>query len=239
MPGWRVLCCLVTSLTLAHGQAPKDVPFSLFAVTWYTYGLLNQDTRDAFLQSSSLSPEQKRIISDTALEALELGNVEMDVARLRQQRDADFASFERRRGEILQKIAAELERRLGADGWEKFNSFLHSLQPQIRVYRSFCDNRSEVRTLGVTLQSNDSMTAIAVVDTDYHAGGILYARAELRSPENRQVAAESPASSRRIHAAAVALLAVGLEDGTYQGSFRFGESCGGDEMPRIYRDQRN
>ena len=73
-----------------------------------------------------------------------------------QRGDAEFTSLERR-GESLHQLAA-------------IQFILLSLDPQIRVYRSFGDKDSRVYTLGVILKRNEAITAIAVADTDYHAG---------------------------------------------------------------------
>jgi len=47
---------------------------------------------------------------------------------------------------------------------------LLALDPEIRVYRSFCGKDSRVYTLGIILKRNEAITAIAMADTDYHAG---------------------------------------------------------------------
>lgn len=241
MLGSRLVCCFAALIMQAYGQAPKDASLSLFELVWNRPGLLRADTREALLQRSPLSPEEKRMVSDSAAQVFEMLNVEGEAAKLRRQGDADFTSLERRRSEFLHKLAAILEERLGPDGWKKFNSFLLSLEPKIHVYPSFCDKGSRVYTLGIILQSGneEAITALAVADTDYHADGTLYAAARLRSPDNRQITAESPAGSLSVHASAAASLAIGLEDGSYQGNFKFGEFCGGEKTPRIYADQPN
>jgi hypothetical protein len=62
---------------------------------------------------------------------------------------------------------------------EEVQFILLSLDPKIRVYRSFGDKDSRVYTLGVILKRNEAITAIAVAGTDYQAGGTLYAGARL------------------------------------------------------------
>jgi hypothetical protein len=57
----------------------------------------------------------------------------------------------------------------------------------------------------------------------------------LKTADHRGVALEL----FRVHAAAVASLAIGTEDGSYQGNFEFGEFRGGEKTPRIYADQPN
>jgi hypothetical protein len=228
---------------LAHGQVPKDASLSLVVQLINDPGLLNTEARrNTLLGNSTLSMEQIRVVLDTVGQAIELQNLEGNAARMQKQPGADFTAIERQRREILSMIAVNLEQRLGADGWAKFNSFLQSIEQQMKVHRSLCDNSSIVYTFGTTLQNEVStMTAIAVADVgDYRArDSRLYAEATVTSPENREITARSPANPLRIHVAAIAPLDIGLEDGTYKSSYRFGEFCGGSAAPRLFTDRVN
>jgi hypothetical protein len=73
------------------------------------------------------------------------------------------------------------------------------------------------------LKRNEAITAIAVADTDYPAGGTLYAGARLTESGKPADHAESPGSSSVYMRRPWPRLAIGTEDGSYQDNFQFGE----------------
>lgn len=225
-----------TGPAVPAGQVPMDATLSMLVQVLRTTGPLDLKARNTFLNGSGLSAEQIQTVLEVV--SFELMNLEGDAARMRSRPSADFVALERSRHEALHALALNLENRLGADSWIKFNSFLRSLEQKMRVHRDICDGKSVVYTFGTVFGDADEtfMNAVAVADADYLAAHVLYAEATLRSPENREVISRSPASSSRIHAAARAVLQIGLEDGTYSGSFKFGEFCGESKSLRMYSD---
>ena len=57
----------------------------------------------------------------------------------------------------------------GLNGWKKFNHPARS-RPGDPGLSQFLRQDSRVYTLGIILKRNEAITAIAVADTDYHAG---------------------------------------------------------------------
>jgi hypothetical protein len=240
---YRLLLGLfAASLLPAYGQVPEDASLSFLLQIVNISGPLTADTRVTFLESSGLSADQVHIVSDAANHVISgsISNLEGSAARIRNGPAADLAALEQERHEILYSLAANLEERLGADGWAKFHSLLISIEQQIKVHRGICNHNSLVYSFEMLLTGHGSMTAIAVAD-DFNPAGQrhLYAEASLSSPDGRHVSAQSPASSYRIHAAAIAALQIEAEDGTYQSSYKFGEFCGEDKVPRTYTDPQN
>jgi hypothetical protein len=236
----RLIGFLVLLPILANAQVPKEEALAVFALlyNYTTPSPLSTDARDALIRNSAISTEAIQVVSDTVGQALELVNLDGDAARARKQANADFAGIESRRFEILQMLETLLKEKLGAEGWTRFDSFLQSMTRQMRVHRDLCDFRSTVYTFGIVLKTNSSMTAVAVAYGDYHSGeSHLYAEATLRSPENREIVAKAPANSIRTYAAAAAPLEIGIEDGSYHGSFTFGEFCGNEGAPRLYTER--
>lgn len=222
----------------APARIPRDASLSMFVQLSSILGSLNTDQRIAFLNSSDLSAEQIDTVSNAVGQAFELHNLEGKAAQMRTQPNSDLTVLERSRGELLQTLGVNLENRLGVDGWAKFNSFLRSIETQMRVHRGICDARFVVYTFARAFQGESSVTAVAVADAgSFAAASRLYAEGTLRSPGNREITAKSSTSSFRIHAAAIAALPIDLEDGTYQSHFAFGELCGEDKAPRMYTDQ--
>jgi hypothetical protein len=226
-----------TGPAVPGGQIPMDATLSMLVQLFRITGPLDLKARNTFLNSSALSAEQIKTVLDVV--SVELMNLEGDAARMRSRPSADFVALERSRHEALHGLALNLENKLGADGWLKFNSFLRSVEQKMGVHRDICDGNSAVYTFGTVFgdASESFMNAVAVADADYLAAHLLYAEATLRSPENREVTSRSPTSSLHIHAAASAALQIGTEDGTYSGSFKFGEFCGESKSLRMYTDQ--
>lgn len=222
----------------ASAPIPRDASLSMFVQLSSSLGSLPTDQRNAFLKSSELSAAQMDAVLNAVGEVFELQNLEGKAARMRAQPNSDFTVLERSRGELLQTLRVDLETRLGADGWAKFNSFLRSIEKRMRVQRGLCDAKFVTYTFASAFQGESSVTALAVADAgSYAADSRPYAEATLRSPGNREITAKSPTSSFRMHTTAIAALPIDLEDGTYQSSFAFGELCGEDKAPRMYTDR--
>lgn len=111
-----------TGPAVPGGQIPMDATLSMFVQLLRINGPLDLKARNTFLNSSGLSAEQIQAVLDVV--SLELMNLEGDAARMRGRPSADFVALERNRHEALHALALNLENRLGADGWIKFNSFL-------------------------------------------------------------------------------------------------------------------
>jgi hypothetical protein len=234
----RLLFAFSAPLMVAHGQVPGDASLSMFMHVFRAPGLLSAEARSAFLESSGLSAEQVRILTETVDQGFEIENLEGNAARMRKQPGAEFTTIERNRLEILHTIANNLENSLGDAGWAKLSAFLRSIEQQMRFHRDVCDSKSAIYTFGTLLKGQSAVTAVAVADRNYTAGDSrLYAHATLRSPESREISAKSPTLPIRVHAAAVAALPIGIEDGSYQSTFEFGEFCGEDKIPRILTDK--
>lgn len=237
----RLFALLLSPLMLVSAQVPKEEALAVFALlyNYTTPSPLSPDARKALIRNSALSTEAIQVVSDTVGDAIELGNLDGEAARARNQANAEFGAMQSRRREILRALEIRLKEKLGAEGWTSFDSLLQSIARQIETHRDLCDPESTVYTVGMVLQSTSEITAVAVADGDYHSGGSrLYAVATLRSPEKREMVAKSPASSFRTYAAAAAPLEIGTEDGNYQGDFTFGEFCGNENTLRLFTQGR-
>ena len=119
------------------------------------------------------------MVPDGAVQSFsELSNAGVEAAGRRQRGDADFTSLERR-SESRYQLAATVEQRLGPDGWKKFNSSC-SLSTPRSGFIAVLATKIPVFILSESLlKRNEAITVIAVADTDYPAGGTLYAGARL------------------------------------------------------------
>ena len=113
----RLFALLLSPLTLASAQIQKRRPW--------------RDLRSFTTTPSPLSPDARKRLSGIQRgrigydwRCVELGNLDGEAARARQQANADFRAMQSRRREILQVLETRLKVKWGAESWASFDSLL-------------------------------------------------------------------------------------------------------------------